>query len=121
MTLAHLLPLLLRWGTSVEGVLWSHSGANVLAHDSALESASANLINVCFVQGSSTHQNSTCHHIGLHSSLHEIICDISIETSTRNQTAFVFQSLVCNTALLLWATEGENLQDEISFKDLAVT
>ena len=40
-----------------------------------------------------------------------VICDIRIETVARNQTNLIFQSLVCNTGLLLWATGGNILQN----------
>ena len=68
-----------------------------------------------------THQCSTCDHICLHSLQFEvqgIVINISIETSTRNQTAFVSQSLVSNTALLLWAADSGHLLNENSLKDL---
>ena len=42
--------------------------------------------------------------------LEGVICNISIEARTWNQTAFVPQGLFCNTALLLWAAGGEHLQ-----------
>ena len=47
-------------------------------------------------------QTNTCHHYLLEMG---VISDISIETSARNQTTFILQSLVSNTALLLWTTK----------------
>ena len=64
-----------------------------------------------------THQYSTCHHICLQG----IVLNISIETSARNQTAFFFESLIGNAALLLWATDGEHLLNENNLKDLVFT
>ena len=44
-----------------------------------------------------------------------VIPNISIETNTGNQTAFVFQGLVFYTDLLLWTTVGERLKNVIYF------
>ena len=64
-----------------------------------------------------TPQYFTCHHCVLQG----IVLGISIETRTGNQTAFVFQSLVSNTATHRWATEGELLINENNLKDLVFT
>ena len=108
----HLLPfLLLLWQTSVEGVL-SIDG-------SALATQYVNLRYVPF--NSKIHQNSTFHHSLLQLELQGIVPNISVETIARNQTDFVSQSLVSNTALLLWAAGGEHLFSENSLKDLVFT
>ena len=49
-----------------------------------------------------------------------VVFNVSIESGAGNQTAFVFQGLVSNTALLLWATGGELLQDGNPFKYLVL-
>ena len=49
---------------------------------------------------------------------YRVICNISIETDTGNQTAFVPQHLVCNTVFLLRATKSKHLENQNASKDL---
>ena len=57
-----------------------------------------------------THQHLTFDHI-----IQGVIRNISIEASAWNQTAFVYQGLVSNTALHLRATDGGHLQNNNSY------